>query len=159
MDKVEGVDKVERQRAHFDRVSTTYFAEGYPYALVNNLADIMFKQLGASLEVVGLTSLFHLPWNLKFVWGPFVDEYGTKRGWLLTTELAVVVITALIALAASFDFSSLWPLAVGFLVLAFSGFKVNSEMGLLSAVTIAIALAADFFFLPPLLMKLEPKKS
>lgn len=50
-------------------------------------------------------------------------------------------------------------LVCGFMVLAFSGFKVNSEMGLLSAVTIAIALAADFFFLPPLLMKLEPKKS
>jgi hypothetical protein len=59
--------------------------------------------------------------------------------------------------------TALWVTTVclvcGFLVLAFSGFKVNSEMGLLSAVTIAIALAADFFFLPPLLMKLEPKKS
>ncbi len=50
-------------------------------------------------------------------------------------------------------------LVCGFLVLAFSGFKVNSEMGLLSAVTIAIALAADFFFLPPLLIKLESRKS
>lgn len=50
-------------------------------------------------------------------------------------------------------------LVCGFLVLAFSGFKVNAEMGLLSAVTIAIALAADFFFLPPLLIKLESRKS
>ena len=49
-------------------------------------------------------------------------------------------------------------LVCGFLVLAFSGFKVNSEMGLLSAVTIAIALAADYMFLPPLLMRLEAKK-
>lgn len=58
---------------------------------------------------------------------------------------------------------ALWVTSVclvcGFLVLALSGFKVNSEMGLLSAVTIAIALAADFFFLPPLLMKLESRKS
>jgi len=50
-------------------------------------------------------------------------------------------------------------LVCGFLVLAFSGFKVNAEMGLLSAATIAIALAADFFFLPPLLIKLESRKS
>ena len=59
--------------------------------------------------------------------------------------------------------TALWVTTVclvcGFLVLAFSGFKVNSEMGLLSAVTIAIALAADFLFLPPLLMKVEPKTS
>ena len=32
-------------------------------------------------------------------------------------------------------------------------------MGLLSAVTIAIALAADFLFLPPLLMKVDSKTS
>lgn len=46
-------------------------------------------------------------------------------------------------------------LVVGFGVLAFSGFKVNGDMGLLSAITIAFALLADFFLLPPLLMVLE----
>ena len=46
-------------------------------------------------------------------------------------------------------------LVTGFGVLAFSGFKVNSDMGLLSSVTIAFALIADFLFLPPLLMKLD----
>jgi hypothetical protein len=50
-------------------------------------------------------------------------------------------------------------LVAGFLVLALSGFKVNAEMGLLSAVTIALALAADFLFLPPLMMKLDARKS
>jgi hypothetical protein len=49
-------------------------------------------------------------------------------------------------------------LTLGFLVLAFSGFKVNSEMGLLSAITIALALAVDFLFLPPLIMKLDTRK-
>jgi predicted RND superfamily exporter protein len=32
---------------------------------------------------------------------------------------------------------------------------VNADMGLLTAITIAFALAADFLFLPPLLMKLD----
>ena len=46
-------------------------------------------------------------------------------------------------------------LVTGFGVLAFSGFKVNSDMGFLSSVTIGFALIADFLFLPPLLMKLD----
>jgi uncharacterized protein len=50
-------------------------------------------------------------------------------------------------------------LTLGFFVLAFSGFKVNAEMGLLSSITIAFALAADFLFLPPLIMKLDARKS
>lgn len=48
-------------------------------------------------------------------------------------------------------------LAGGFLVLALSSFELNHGMGILSAVTIAFALAADYFMLPPLLMKLEER--
>lgn len=44
-------------------------------------------------------------------------------------------------------------LVVGFGILAFSAFELNAGMGLLTAITIALALAADFLFLPPLLMK------
>ncbi|GMQ96367.1 MAG: MMPL family transporter [Gammaproteobacteria bacterium] len=48
-------------------------------------------------------------------------------------------------------------LIAGFLVLSLSSFELNSGMGLLTAIVIALALLADFLFLPPLLMKLEEK--
>ncbi len=43
-------------------------------------------------------------------------------------------------------------LIAGFLVLATSSFKLNSGMGLLTAIVIAIALLVDFLLLPPLLI-------
>lgn len=43
----------------------------------------------------------------------------------------------------------------GFLVLATSAFYLNSSMGLLTAIIIVLAIAADFLFLPPLLLKTE----
>ncbi len=46
-------------------------------------------------------------------------------------------------------------LIAGFLVLATSSFKLNSGMGLLTAIVIAIALIVDFLLLPPLLMKFD----
>jgi predicted RND superfamily exporter protein len=46
-------------------------------------------------------------------------------------------------------------LVVGFLTLATSSFKLNSDMGLLTAGVIAIALVNVFLLLPPLLMKIE----
>ena len=48
-------------------------------------------------------------------------------------------------------------LAIGFFVLAMSHFKVNSDMGIMTAITIIIALIIDFLFLPPLLIKLEQR--
>jgi hypothetical protein len=50
-------------------------------------------------------------------------------------------------------------LIAGFLVLAFSAFKLNSGMGLLTALVIALALLADFLLLPTLLMKIEDKSN
>ena len=46
-------------------------------------------------------------------------------------------------------------LVAGFLVLTFSGFRMNLDMGLMSAITITLALALDFLFLPTLLMKVD----
>lgn len=46
-------------------------------------------------------------------------------------------------------------LVVGFLILSTSSFELNSGMGLLTAIVIAIALVADFLFLPPILMKFD----
>jgi len=49
-------------------------------------------------------------------------------------------------------------LVIGFMVLSLSAFKLNAAMGMLTGIIIALALIADFFFLPALLMKLEEKK-
>lgn len=50
-------------------------------------------------------------------------------------------------------------LVAGFLVMAQSTFKLNADMGFLTAITILLALIIDFFFLPPLIMKLDEKKA
>jgi Predicted exporters of the RND superfamily len=49
-------------------------------------------------------------------------------------------------------------LVAGFSVLAQSSFSINADMGLLTAITIFIALIIDFLFLPPLLIALDEGK-
>ncbi|MDA9558956.1 MMPL family transporter [Alphaproteobacteria bacterium] len=49
-------------------------------------------------------------------------------------------------------------LVAGFGILSFSGFKINSDMAMLTAITIAIALFVDLFFLPTLLIALDKLK-
>lgn len=50
-------------------------------------------------------------------------------------------------------------LVAGFMVLAQSSFKLNADMGLLTALTILIALIVDFLLLPAVLIKLDSKKN
>lgn len=49
-------------------------------------------------------------------------------------------------------------LVSGFIVLSTSSFLMNSGMGLMTAITIAVALIMDFLFLPPILMTLDKKR-
>ncbi|ALU42736.1 efflux RND transporter permease subunit [Pseudoalteromonas rubra] len=59
--------------------------------------------------------------------------------------------------------TALWTttfvLVAGFIVLAQSSFSLNADMGLMTAITIFVALVVDFLFLPPLLMMLDKQKS
>ncbi len=49
-------------------------------------------------------------------------------------------------------------LIAGFMILAQSHFSLNSEMGLVTSIVIALALALDFTLLPALLMKIDKDK-
>ena len=49
-------------------------------------------------------------------------------------------------------------LTAGFMILAQSTFSLNADMGLMTAITICIALFVDFFFLPPLLIWLDKRQ-
>lgn len=79
-------------------VSVVYFAEGFPYTVVNQMSVVFFKALGSTNELIGLTSFLYIPWALKGLWGPVVDLYSTKRRWILGTELICVVLFLALAL-------------------------------------------------------------
>jgi MFS transporter, PAT family, beta-lactamase induction signal transducer AmpG len=81
-------------------VSTTYFAEGLPYQMVRYLAGVYLTDVGVKELYLGFLNFLAIPWNLKFLWAPAVDLYGTKRGWLLKVESLLVVTIALMGLCA-----------------------------------------------------------
>lgn len=94
---------------------TTYFGEGFPYSIVRLVSSVYLKENGASLQAIGLTSLYGLAWTLKFLWSPFVDAFSTKRRWLVTLEFLLTA--SMLALAfGSLSTSALGLVAVLFLL-------------------------------------------
>jgi len=65
---------------------STYFAEGMPYTIIRQICSLFLRDRGIALESIGLTSLFGLPWILKFLWAPFLDRFGTKRQWMILMQ-------------------------------------------------------------------------
>jgi predicted RND superfamily exporter protein len=116
------------------------------------------------------------------VWGMLVGQVGLALSVIVSLTLGIVVDDTIHFLskylrarrekklqptdAVRYAFNTvgtaMWvttlALVTGFVILSFSGFTVNAQMGLLSAITISLALLLDFFFLPTLLMKVDKQK-
>ncbi len=110
------------------------------------------------------------------VWALLVREVGMAAATVSATSLGIVVddtvhfLTKYLrarreeqldrpeAIRYAFDtvgtalVSTTVILAFGFAVLAFSTFRINAQMGLLTTIAIVLALAVDLFLLPALLM-------
>jgi len=76
---------------------TTYFAEGFPYTIIRTVSSVFFRDMKVSLEAIGLTSLFGLPWVLKFLWGPLIDQFSTKRQWMLSMQFMLILVFCAVA--------------------------------------------------------------
>ncbi|MES9968413.1 MAG: MMPL family transporter [Candidatus Thiodiazotropha sp.] len=168
--------------AHIGNRNIISMLKGTTVALVVISIILIFAL--RSLRVGGLSLIPNLvPMGMAFgIWGIFVGEVGLALSVVSGMTLGIVVDDTVHFLskylrarreknmdredAVRYAFSTvgtaLWVtslvLMVGFGILAFSHFQLNAGMGLLTAITLGLALVADFLFLPPLLIYFGGKK-
>jgi PAT family beta-lactamase induction signal transducer AmpG len=94
-------------------VPSLYFAQGLPYVAVTALSVILYKNLELSnAEVALYTSWLYLPWVIKPLWSPLVDQIRTKRTCIFPMLAAIAVASGLLALALSAPHFLVWTLAL-----------------------------------------------
>jgi predicted RND superfamily exporter protein len=169
--------------AHIGNRNIIAMLKGTTLALV--MISIILVFALRSLRVGGLSLIPNLvPIGMAFgLWGIFIGEVGLALSVVAGMTLGIVVDDTVHFLskylrarreksmnredAVRYAFSTvgtaLWVtslvLMVGFGILALSHFQLNAGMGLLTAMTLGLALVADFLFLPPLLIYFGGKKS
>ncbi|MEJ2692548.1 MAG: MMPL family transporter [Candidatus Thiodiazotropha sp.] len=179
--RVEGVSSTI-MFAHIGSRNIISMLKGTTLALVVISGILVFAF--RTLRIGGLSLLPNLvPIGMAFgLWGLMVGEVGLALSVVSGMTLGIVVDDTVHFLskylrarrekgltpedAVRYAFSTvgtaLWVtslvLVAGFAILTFSHFKLNASMGLLTAITLALALAADFLFLPPLLIAFGGKK-
>ncbi len=76
------------------------FSSGLPLLLIGNTLKAWMTVENVNLSAIGWFSLASLPYSLKFLWAPFVDRFtlpflGRRRGWLLLTQIALIIAIAI----------------------------------------------------------------
>ncbi len=75
------------------------FSSGLPLLLTGSVLQAWMKEEGVDLGTMGLFALVGLPYTLKFLWAPLADRFsvtglGRRRGWLLGTQVFLVITIA-----------------------------------------------------------------
>jgi predicted RND superfamily exporter protein len=123
-----------------------------PAAIAFGLWGILSGQVGLGLSVViGMTLGIVVDDTVHFL-SKYIHARREKNA---TAEQAVHYAFDNVGRAL---WITTFVLVAGFTVLAQSSFKMNADMGFLTALTIFIALVVDFLFLPPLLILLDKGK-
>ncbi|WP_019233893.1 hypothetical protein [Legionella anisa] len=61
-------------------IASLYFFQSMPYVVVTLIATIMYQQHGmTNTQTALLTSLFMLPWTIKPLFAPFLENLATKK--------------------------------------------------------------------------------
>lgn len=102
-------------------VPTVYFAMGLPMVLLSDVSLLMFKDLGISDgQITFWASLLTLPWSLKPLFSPVMEIFGTKKQYVVLTELVSAVVLGLIF--AGLGIKDFFPVTIALMALmAISG--------------------------------------
>jgi len=83
------------------------FSSGLPLALSGSTLLVWMRESGVDLGTIGLFALVGTPYTLKFIWAPLVDalhvplftrRFGRRRGWLVFSQLLLIIAILLLAL-------------------------------------------------------------
>jgi PAT family beta-lactamase induction signal transducer AmpG len=101
-------------------IPTLYVAEGLPYAIVNMMSLVLFKNLGLDNSSLGVyTTLLSIPWSIKFLWAPLVDKLPTRKRWIVVAQV-VLALAIFLLIPALIYRSPIGALFSIFLFIAFS---------------------------------------
>ena len=102
-------------------IALLYVTQGIPMGLAMEALPTLLRRDGASLGALAFLPLVGVPWVLKFIWAPFVDNHwsprlGKRRSWIMPMQ--AVVLACFLAVAAFGIETGSSSLAIGLFALA-----------------------------------------
>jgi len=104
----------------FPVLFSLYIAQSIPMSFFSTVVPVIMRQENYSLQSIGLLQLIKLPWIIKFLWAPLVDNKTRTtrelRRWIILSELFYAAVILSIGI---FDLQTDFKLIVILMIIAF----------------------------------------
>lgn len=105
----------------FIMIAALYFSQGIPLGVAMEALPTLLRRDGAELGTLAWLPLVGLPWVLKFLWAPQVDNHwrplmGRRRSWIVPMQTLVLACMVGVALLGISSASAAW--VVGLMAVA-----------------------------------------
>lgn len=101
---IQSAQPIYSKNPHFSLwlLLSLYLAQGLPVGFMTQALPALLRHYGVSLAEIGVSGLLMLPWAIKFLWAPVVDQFGSRRlghyrAWIIFTQSLTLI--CLLALA------------------------------------------------------------
>ncbi len=79
----------------------TGFSSGMPLFLLLSLVQAWFETQGLNIKTISVFAVMQFPYTWKFLWSPLLDRYavpglGRRRGWMLVSQIGLLVLIMLV---------------------------------------------------------------
>lgn len=68
-------------------IGVLYLAQGLPFGFFTQALPVLMREAGYSLTAISVVGLLFAPWGVKFLWAPWVDGVGSRRRWVVASQL------------------------------------------------------------------------
>lgn len=111
---------IEKNWHKFPVLFSLYIAQSIPMSFFSTVVPVIMRQENYSLASIGLLQLVKLPWTLKFLWAPMIDNRtrSTKelKRWIFISEAFYALVIFSIAF---FNLQTDFKLIIFLVILAF----------------------------------------
>ena len=106
-----------KKRGAWFFVPTLYFAEGLPYVIINSVSAVVYVKMGVPKDAMTFwTAFLYLPWVLKMLWSPLLEN-KTKKTALIFAQFLLAIVFLLTGAAFKLN---------NFFVMSLLGFAIGA---------------------------------
>lgn len=107
------------------------FSSGLPLALTGGTLQAWLMTEKVDLSIIGIFALVGLPYALKVFWAPLMDRFtppwlGRRRGWIITTQLLLVISILCLGYSSPASF----PVLVAFAAMVIAFFSASQDIAI-----------------------------